>query len=49
MPIDNCVHTFEELTKSILPQHFSRLEGAMRMPLAAERLVGFNTTAQRSV
>jgi hypothetical protein len=49
MPIDNCVHTFEELTKSILPQDFLRLEEAMRMPLAAERLVGFKSVTREAL
>ena len=40
MPIDNCIHNFEQLTTSVLPQDFSRLEEAMRTSIAAERLVG---------
>lgn len=46
MPIDNCVHDFEELSQSVLPQHFLRLEEAMRTPLAAERLVGFKSATR---
>ena len=49
MPIDNCVHSFESLTTSILPQHFSRLEEAMRKPLAAEQLVGFKSAAREAL
>jgi hypothetical protein len=40
MPIDNCVHTFEEMTASVLPSHFGRLEAAIRSPIAADALVG---------
>src|SRR5262249_2200151 len=49
MPIDNCVHDFEELTRSVLPQHFVRLEEAMRTPLAAERLVGFKSATREAL
>jgi hypothetical protein len=49
MPIDDCIHTFEELTESILPQHFSRLEEAIRTPFAAERLVGFKTATREAL
>jgi hypothetical protein len=34
----------EELTQTILPQHFSRLEEAVRTPLAAENLVGYTSS-----
>lgn len=49
MPIDNCVHDFEELTSSVLPQHYSRLEEAMRSPLNAERLVGYKTASREAL
>jgi hypothetical protein len=44
--IDKCEHSFEELAASILPQHFSRLQLAMRTPVAAERLVGFRSAGR---
>jgi hypothetical protein len=47
--IDKCEHTFEELAASILPQHFSRLQQAMRAPVAAERLVGFKSATRDAV
>ena len=49
MPIDNCVHNFEELANSVLPQHFARLEQAMHSPLDAERLVGFKSASREAL
>jgi len=46
MPIDNCVHTFEELTTSVLPSHFKRLEAAIQSPIPAENLVGFTSATK---
>lgn len=43
MSIDNCKHTFEELTASVLPSHFKKLEAAIQSPMAAENLVGFKS------
>lgn len=43
MPIDDCVHTFEELAAFVLPSHFMRLEAAIQSPMAAENLVGFKS------
>lgn len=40
MPIDNCVHTFEELTASVLPNHFISLEAAIKSSIAASAFVG---------
>jgi hypothetical protein len=47
MPIDGCHVSFEKLAQTVLPQHFSRLQEAMRTPLAAERLVGFKTVTRK--
>ena len=49
MPIDDCAYSFEELAKSVLPQHFSGLQEAMRTPLAAERLVGFKSATRKAL
>jgi hypothetical protein len=49
MPIDNCVHDFLTLAKTVLPQHFLRLEEAMREPLAAEHLVGFKSVTREAL
>jgi hypothetical protein len=46
MPIDNCVHTFEELTGSVLPSHFKLLEAAMQSPLLADTFVGFKSVTK---
>lgn len=46
MPIDNCVHTFEEMSASVLPSHFKRLEAAIQSPIAAESLVGFKSVTK---
>ncbi len=40
MPIDNCTHTFEELSKNVLPKHFRALNEAMASPLPASTFVG---------
>lgn len=47
MPIDSCQFNFEELTQTVLPQHFSRLEEAIRTPLIAEKLVGFKSVTRK--
>lgn len=49
MPIDNCVHNFEELANSVLPQHYARLEKAMYLALDLERLVGFKTASREAL
>jgi hypothetical protein len=49
MPIDNCVHDFDELTKTVLPKHFARLKVALRRPLAAKRLVGFKSATREAL
>ena len=43
MPIDNCKHTFKELTALVLPGHFKKLVAAIQSPIAAENLVGFKS------
>ncbi len=35
MPIDECKHTFLELTKTVLPAHMRRLRDAMERPVQA--------------
>ena len=47
MPIDNCTHTFGELASSVLPNHFSRLEEAIRSPIPAEQLVRLQDRYER--
>jgi len=47
MPIDNCVHTFEELAASVLPSHFKRLEAAIQSPIAADNLIGFKSVTKK--
>jgi hypothetical protein len=47
MPIDGCRFSFEELTRTVLPQHFSRLEEAICTPVAAASLVGFKTVTRK--
>jgi hypothetical protein len=49
MPIDGCQFSFEELTRTVLPQHFSQLQEAIRTPLAAESLVGFKTVTRKAL
>ena len=46
MPIDNCSHTFEELSSSVMPNHFKRLGVAIQDPVAAEKLVGFKSVTK---
>lgn len=36
MPIDNCTHTFAQLSEGILPAHFARLEQALQSPRPAQ-------------
>ncbi|MDX9859227.1 MAG: hypothetical protein RBT76_15695 [candidate division Zixibacteria bacterium] len=46
MPIDNCVHNFEGLAASVLPNHFKLLEAAIRSPAAADAFVGFKSVTK---
>jgi hypothetical protein len=47
MAIDNCAHSFEELTASVLPSHFKRLQAAIQSPIAAETLVGHKSLTKK--
>lgn len=49
MPTDNCIHDFEELASSGLPQHYSRHEKAIRSPVEAKRMVGFKTASREAL
>lgn len=46
MPIDNCVHTFEDLAASVLPNHFKLLETAIKSPTPADAFVGFKSVTK---
>ena len=46
MRIDNCKHSFEELSASVLPAHYVRLEAALRVPFAATSFVGFKSVTK---
>jgi hypothetical protein len=46
MPINNCTHTFEELTATVIPKHFERLRKAMASPLVASTFVGPKTATK---
>src|SRR5947207_11376416 len=46
MPIDNCTHSFEELSATVLPAHFARLEAALQSPLPAATFVGFKSVTK---
>jgi len=46
MPIDNCVHTFEEMAASVLPSHFKLLEVAIKSSTSAETFVGFKSVTK---
>ena len=37
MAIDDCEHSFSDLTKTVLPAHFARLEEAMKHPWEASK------------
>ena len=49
MPIDNCTHSFEELSQVVLPSHYNQLEKAMKSPIPAERLVGFKSVTKEAL
>lgn len=49
MPIDDCSHAFEDLALMILPQHFARLEEAIKTPFKASDLVGFKSTSREAL
>ncbi|ABX18419.1 hypothetical protein QZM46_31175 [Burkholderia vietnamiensis] len=43
MPIDNCTHTFDELSATVLPAHLERLKAALQSSLPATTFVGFKS------
>ena len=47
MPIDNCVHTFEELATSVMPSHFKKLKAAIQSPMTAKKIVGFKSVTKK--
>jgi hypothetical protein len=49
LPIDGYRFSFEELTQTVLPQHFSRLEEARRTPRPSEHFVGFKTVTRKAL
>lgn len=46
MPIDNCVHTFDELASQVLVEHWERLKIAMKTPIAASEFVGYKSATK---
>src|SRR5258708_5835690 len=46
MPIDNCPYSFKGLAASVLPEHYKRLELAMKAPVRATTLVGYKSVAK---
>ncbi|SDT13962.1 hypothetical protein PUP49_14075 [Pseudomonas chlororaphis] len=49
MPIDNCLHTFEELASTVLPGHFARLKVALETPMPAATFVGFKSASKEAL
>jgi hypothetical protein len=49
MPIDNCPHTFDELSTTVLPAHLERLKTAVQSPLSATKLVGFKSASREAL
>ncbi|WP_258019431.1 hypothetical protein [Pseudomonas chlororaphis] len=49
MPIDNCLHTFEELVSTVLPSHFARLKVALETPMPAATFVGFKSASKEAL
>jgi len=46
MPIDNCSHTYEDLTVYVLPKYFQLLETAIQSPIVAEAFLGFKSATK---
>ncbi|WP_216857567.1 GIY-YIG nuclease family protein [Burkholderia sp. S171] len=46
MPIDNCTHTFADLSTTVLPAHLERLKAALQSPLPASTFVGFKSASR---
>ena len=49
MPIDNCHHSFEELTATVLPAHYDRLQVAIQNAIPAETFVGFKSASKAAL
>jgi len=49
MPIDNCLHTFEQLTLTVLPAHLVRLNAAMQNAIPAATFVGFKSASREAL
>lgn len=49
MPIDNCVHTFDQLSTTVLPAHFGRLNLALQSPMPAATFVGFKSASREAL
>ena len=49
MPIDGCIHTFEQLSKTVLPAYFSKLESAIENPISAQKFVGFKSATKQAL
>jgi hypothetical protein len=43
MPIDNCRHSFADLSTTVLPAHLERLKVALQSPMPASTFVGFKS------
>jgi hypothetical protein len=49
MPIDNCLHTFEQLAATVLPAHLKRLKAALHSPIPAATFVGFKSATREAL
>jgi predicted GIY-YIG superfamily endonuclease len=49
MPIDNCLHTFEQLTSTVLPEHLARLTVALENAMPATTFVGFKSASKEAL
>ena len=49
MPIDNCQHSFEVLTETVLPAHFARLEQAIQQAIPATRFAGPRSATRQAL
>jgi len=46
MPIDNCPHSFEDLTTSVLPTLFKKLQAQIKTAIPADTFVGFKSASK---
>jgi hypothetical protein len=49
MPIDNCVHSFDELATAVLPEYWEELEAALKSPMPASTFVGFKSASKSAL